>query len=114
MGVKLTFKADKLLQAVRGSNSRVGALVAERVLFDMRPFTPFDTGYLADSGSVVDNRIVYTAPYARFLYYGNINPLTRGHPLATTLWFEVAKGVHYEKWRQLAAQLLLKDIRGEL
>lgn len=76
------------------------AYIDRTVLEDCAPYVPFDTGALAESGAAAEGgQVVYTAPYARRLYYGDGYQFnTSAHPLACAHWFERAKAARKEEW----------------
>ena len=75
------------------------------VLKDCEPYVPMRTGNLMNSGvagtKLGSGEVVYNAPYAKTTYYGkNFNFSKAKHPQACAQWFEKAKAVNKEKWRQ--------------
>lgn len=58
--------AKKLSQA----GPRAAHALAIQIAKDTEPFVPARTKSLANRTRVVENRIVYPGPYARYLYYG--------------------------------------------
>ena len=77
------------------------------VLASCTPYVPYRTGALCRSGKVLTGGIVsWTAPYAHDCYYA-ARPFSREkHPLATAGWFEAAKAVSLDEWRQAAARAI--------
>ena len=83
------------------------------VLKDSEPYVPFDTGMLARSGQtgtqLGSGDIVYSAPYAKRLYYGKgMHFNTHAHPQASAQWFEKAKAVRGKNWVEGAERVLKK------
>ena len=75
------------------------------VLKDCQPYVPMRTGNLMNSGisgtNLGSGEVVYNAPYASRMYYGkNLNFSKLKHPQACAQWFEKAKSVHKEDWKQ--------------
>ena len=87
------------------------------VLNDSEPFVPLRTGVLVFTGilstKIGSGRVSWTAPYARYLYYGKVMvPSPFGGPKILTnrnlkfygggkrgaFWFERAKEVHKDRW----------------
>lgn len=60
--------AKKLKQA----GPRVAHTLAVQIEKDTEPFVPWLTGKLSDSAQVVENKIIYPGPYARYLYEGKV------------------------------------------
>lgn len=88
--------------------------LGERMMMDIEPFVPFDTGALARSGHMEGHSIVYDAPHAEKMYNSPNKMRTQAHPLATARWIEVAEEIHGEKWRNLARHLIAMSIDGTL
>lgn len=61
-----------------GKDGRVQKYIDQEVVRRMAPFTPFDTGSLQNSAYVKCGEVIYTVPYAKFLYYGRamVSPST--------------------------------------
>lgn len=55
-----------------GPDGRIQRYIDQEVLRRMAPFTPFQTGMLQMNAYGKNGEVVYTAPYARFLYYGKV------------------------------------------
>ncbi len=55
-----------------GVNGGIQQYIDQEVLRRMVPFTPFDSGTLQNNGYAKNGEVVYTVPYARFLYYGKV------------------------------------------
>lgn len=75
------------------------------VLKDCQPYVPMRSGNLMDSGvtgtTIGSGEVVYTAPYARRMYYGtHFNFSKAKHPQACAQWFEKSKSVNKDKWRE--------------
>lgn len=109
----------------RSDAARTAALgvVAHNVEADCRPYVPYETGALRDSGKPVqegDHWVVEwggdgdTAEYARYQYYTpGLNHGTSaneeggggegGENLATDHWFEAAQAVRGDAWRDMFA-----------
>lgn len=121
-------RADLSVQKVllKEGCSKAENTVAKRVLEDTRPYVPADTGFFDASSYVSDNKVVYTAPYARFLYYGKlmVDPETGSpfaeagstkvltetdlvfktavHADAQAFWFRASRAMNREKWLSTA------------
>lgn len=102
-----------------GVNGRIQQYIDQEALRLMAPFTPLDTGTLQKSVYAKNGEIVYTVPYAKFLYYGKvmISPSTgstwarsgeeklltqrslhfKGAPLRGAYWFLRMKAQYTEK-----------------
>lgn len=67
----------------------------------MKPFVPRESGNLMENYSIEQDEIIYNAPYARKMYYGNnLNFSKEMNPLATSHWNEAmvaAKGTELAK-----------------
>lgn len=55
-----------------GADGAIQRYIDQEVLRRMAPFTPFDTGALRGGVYAKNGEVVYTVPYARFLYYGKV------------------------------------------
>ncbi len=55
-----------------GTNGKIQQYIDQEVLRLMAPFTPFDTGALQNNAYAKNGEVVYSVPYARFLYYGKV------------------------------------------
>lgn len=58
----------KLAQA----GPRAAHTLAVQIAKDTEPFVPARTKSLANRSQVVENKIIYPGPYARYLYYGKV------------------------------------------
>lgn len=90
---------------LEGDVGRAQKWLDNEVLKDCQPFVPMRSGNLMDSGvagtTLGSGEVVYNAPYARRMYYGtNFNFSKLKHPQACAQWFEKAKALHKEDWRQ--------------
>lgn len=98
----------------------------QRVKNDTTQFVPYKTGNLTENTTIQGNKIVYPAPYARFLYYGKlmVDPLTGSawarkgvkkiltqknlvfersvHPQAQSHWFEASAALNLSDWVDFA------------
>lgn len=91
--------------------SRAQKWLDNEILKDCDPYVPMRTGTLVGSGirgtSLGDGRIVYSAPYARSMYYGlGMNFSKDKHQLACAEWFEKAKATKKDKWINGANKVL--------
>ena len=104
------------------SNDRAEHAVAVQIEKDTRPFVPALTGSLMNRTRVEGNVVIYSGPYARFLYYGKVmvdpdtgSPFAQKgavkvltdkdlvfnksvNPQAQAHWFEASKAQNLEKW----------------
>ena len=82
--------------------------LANEVTKDMRPYTPFRTGMLANSAQIASDgsQIKQSTPYARRMYYGSYNYNKAFNPQAGASWFEKAKGSNLAKWLQGAQAMI--------
>ena len=74
------------------------------VLKDCQPFVPMRSGNLMNSGisgtTLGKGEVVYSAPYSNRMYYGTyLNFSKEKHPQACAQWFEKAKSIHKDDWR---------------
>ena len=103
-------------------NDRAEHAVAVQMEKDTRPFVPALTGSLMNRTRVDGNVVIYSGPYARFLYYGKVmvdpdtgSPFAQKgavkvltdkdlvfnksvNPQAQAHWFEASKAQNLEKW----------------
>ena len=77
-GCKLELNELQTILAKRGleARGRVQKYVDSTVLRYCDPYAPKDTGSMIQSGvtatQIGSGRVVYSSPYARFLYYGKV------------------------------------------
>jgi len=96
----MRFRFNKPVGAIiksSGVNSRTLAFAAKQACELMHEFVPFDTGKLASSAITEGDkgRVTYTAPYARFCYYGESKNFCREkHPKAGAFWDRLMMQVH--------------------
>ena len=119
---------DKLAE----SCTRAESIVGQQVIKDTEPFVPALTGSLTIRTRLDGNKIIYTGPYARFLYYGKVmvDPQTGSpfapkggtkvltnrdlvfskamHPQAQSHWFEASKAQNLDKWIRIAEKAVEK------
>ena len=70
-------------------DSELKTEIVQTVLDYSKEFTPWDTGAMYNTAFVEGNKIVYPAPQAQRLYYGDgYHFKTDKHPLATERWLE--------------------------
>jgi len=134
--VALQTQGLKALQnKLKSSGTRVEHAVAQQVARDTNPYVPMKNGVLANSTQVRGNQILYTVPYAHYLYEGVLwvypdtgsawapkgkrkvptgRPLhisTAVNPKATSHWVEASKAQNLEKWERFAAKEQLRELR---
>lgn len=63
---------DDLKARLQGSGTRVEQALAVEVAKDTSPYVPMKTGVLDNSTRVEGNKVVYSTPYARYLYEGKV------------------------------------------
>ena len=74
------------------------------------PWTPFLTGRLHENYKVSPNDVVYTVPYARKKYYGEVYTKVN-HPLATSHWDTVAMQSELPAFEEKVKELLKERVR---
>lgn len=73
--LKLTVEEDiskSLKKKLEQAGPRAAHTVAIQIQKDTEPFVPAMTKSLANRTQVVENKIIYPGPYARYLYYGKV------------------------------------------
>ncbi|MFV0315180.1 MAG: minor capsid protein [Anaerotignum sp.] len=55
-----------------GVEGRIQRYIDQEVIRYMEPFTPRNSGALQRSAYAKNGEVVYTVPYAKFLYYGKV------------------------------------------
>ena len=99
---KVEIDIPKALNRFNPKYKRAQAWLDNEVLKDSDQYVPFRTGKLAQSGIIGtvigSGKVIYNAPYARRLYYGNYNFYKEEHKRASSQWFEKAKAVNKPKW----------------
>lgn len=133
--MKFTVKYDisvPVATALAARSSKAEHVVALQIRKDTAPYVPMLTGSLNQRTQVVGNTIIYTGPYARFLYYGKVmvDPNTGStwapkggtkvvtdrnlvfttdfHPQAQSHWFEASKAQNKDKWLRVAQKAVDK------
>lgn len=78
-------------------NGEIQRIIDSEVLRMMKPYVPFDTGALRDSGNTNTNigsgKITYICDYSRYQYYIPYNHAGQ----RTAYWFEVMKKENKDK-----------------
>lgn len=69
--LKDTF-TDALRKKIANAGPKVANSLAHEIVRDTEPFVPAMTKSLANRTQVVENRIIYPGPYARYLYYRKV------------------------------------------
>ena len=135
MGIKFSVHTegmDKVKTAVAKACTRAEHVLAEQMEKDTQPFVPMLTGSLTQRTRVVGNDIIYSGPYARFLYYGKVmvDPNTgstyapkggtkvvidrnlvfnrAAHSQAQAHWCEASKAQNLDKWLRVAEKAVKK------
>ena len=110
---KVEIDIPKALNRFNPKYKRAQAWLDNEVLKDSDQYVPFRTGKLAQSGIIGtvigSGKVIYNAPYARRLYYGNHNFNKSKHPQASSQWFEKAKAANKKKWLNGAEKI----VKGE-
>lgn len=135
MGIKFSVHTDGM-DAVRiafaKACTRAEHVLAEQMEEDTQPFVPMLTDSLIQRTRVVGNDIIYSGPYARFLYRGKVmvDPNTgstyapkggtkvvtdrnlvfnhTAHPQAQAYWCEASKAQNLDKWLRVADKAVKK------
>lgn len=120
--IKVDINIAKVMRRVGANKERAQKVLDSTVLKDCSRFVPFQTGNLEGSGIrgtvIGSGLIVYSAPYARYQYYGIsssaktqtsrfITYSKNKHPEATRLWFEAAKKVCLAKWAGIVQKIMV-------
>lgn len=106
MSVKINwYNFGGTVSRLEGDVERAQKWLDNEVLKDCEPFVPMRTGNLMNSGisgtTLGKGEVIYSAPYANRMYYGtSFNFSKEKHPQACAQWFEKAKSLHKEDWRQ--------------
>ena len=85
---------------------RAKQALAQAVLASSEPYVPYNTGELCRSGQAGEGIVTYTAGHAAKCYYSSRPFRKTKHPHACGQWFEAAKAVSLEEWRQNTADAL--------
>lgn len=128
-GLKLTVHDNltaALVKELGAAATKAEHILAIQVQKDTEPFVPALTKSFANRTQVVENKVIYPGPYARFLYYGKlmIDPATGSawapkgatksvtgtnlrfskvpHSQAQAHWCEASKAQNLEKWLGIA------------
>ncbi|MBQ7922289.1 MAG: hypothetical protein IJ325_06900 [Clostridia bacterium] len=102
----MQFSTGSVMNAITSRAKAAAQAMRQAVLDSSTPYVPYRTGALAASGSITEEGVAWTADHAQKCYYAK-RPFSREkHPLAQAGWFEAAKAVDLELWRQTAAKAL--------
>lgn len=73
---------------------------------DSNRYIPKDTGALESSVWAASNfrlgKLIWNTEYAKYLYFGTQSLNHDKNPLASHLWFEMAKSKHLKEWLRVA------------
>lgn len=64
--------SDILMRKLEEAGPRATHALATQIAKDTEPFVPALTKSLVNRTQVVENRVVYPGPYARYLYHGKV------------------------------------------
>ncbi|MCM1055538.1 MAG: minor capsid protein [Bacteroides sp.] len=140
MPVKVTLDKNAVIARIQAANEKALKEIKGQVLSDCNEFVPNDHGVLKDSSeshSYVmsffgesELRLIWSAPYARYLYYGLLmvdsvtgsswarkgstksltdKPLT--YAKGCKLWCEKARELYNEDWRLMYQNALRKHMK---
>lgn len=93
--------------------------VHETYAYTVKPWVPYDTGYLcgdADASAVeiTSHAVVYHADYAAVNYYGTeIHHKREHHPLASAYWDKVAMQTEKDSFTQKVKELIVLELQRE-
>lgn len=134
----LTFKVhtqglEGLAAPLEGASTEAEHILAQQVAKDTARFVPMRKGSLRERTRVVENKVIYTRPYARYLYYGKlyVDPVTGSpyarkdvtkvpatperdlvfhHPGTRSHWFEASKAQNIGKWIRIAGKAVKHEL----
>lgn len=110
MGVKVNINTGGILSRFSGKVTKGLLAVKGQIAADTAPYVPRVTGDLEHSvkpsDTTADKFLKWNIPYARRQYYGQFEHGKQSHPLATRLWFQVAKAINLERWRKVAERVV--------
>lgn len=105
------FGLDKRLKMAAKKAQKI---VAARALEDCNRYCRKQSGKLIASSyfssDIANGELIWNTPYARKVYYLG-EPLTNINPLASKMWAHKAGNIHFAKWRELAAQVMRKEMK---
>lgn len=137
-GLKLTIHDNltaALVKELGAAATKAEHTLAIQVQKDTEPFVPALTKSLANRTQIVENKVIYPGPYARFLYYGKlmIDPATGSawapkgatkvvtgtnlkfnhsvHNLAQAHWCEASKAQNLDKWIGIAKKAVADGLK---
>ena len=104
----IVFDSGKIAGDFKGRFGRAKAALGNAVLKSCEIYVPYDTGNLVRSGGIYDGggRVVYSAPYAKKMYYHKGNFSKKVHRSATDAWFEHAKAANLSDWIRTAEKCI--------
>lgn len=116
---------DGLLSLFSKRCAEASGLLCGAIASASGTFVPYDTGALAASveitaptagnGEMPRAEIRWTVPYASAVYYGDLRGVRFGkekNPHASPRWFEKAKELELETWKQLAAEAIKGEVKA--
>lgn len=133
MALRFNVRVDINPSEIQGNATRAEEILANQAMQDTEPFVPAKENQLSNKTKVVGgNKIVYPAPYSRYLYFGKlmVDPNTGSsyakegqhkvltdknlvfskatHGKAQSHWFEASKAVNLDKWKRVYARAVTR------
>lgn len=108
--------ARRMRPKAETARRRAQTALCLQIVKDCDPFVPFSQGTLSQSWQGASDFeagvIAYDTPYARKVYYGDGLSFSQdAHPQATARWFEHAKALFLDRWRQVTAEMFARKIK---
>lgn len=110
MEFKWTKPVDNIVHKL--INDRTQLFVAETCAKYMDKFVPMDSGTLAQSYTTEPKKVIYNAPYATHVYYGDWMRFQKEkHPLATARWDSAMKSAYGPQIAQEVTEFIRRGSR---
>ena len=103
MSVKVDM--DRIAPRLRQNAEQAQTILDAQILADTDDYVPAESLNLRNEGiraSTNPGEIEWPGPYAAKQYYEYPNKSKAVHPLASMMWFEVAKAANLAKWLRVA------------
>ncbi|MCO6019339.1 hypothetical protein CKN86_09585 [Carnobacterium divergens] len=114
MSINVRFNGDYHKKKLKYAAKRAIEPVTLQVAKDANRYVAKDTGALESSVWGASNfplgRIVWAAEYAAAIYFGSQSLKHDKNPLASHLWFEVAKKNDLEKWLKVTKNAIRANL----
>ena len=114
MKLNIKFDGDFHKKKIKQAVERVQEPVMIQIAKDSNKYIPKDTGSLESSVWGASNfrmgKLIWATEYAAAIYFGTQSLNRDKNPLASHLWFEVAKSHDFDKWVRIAENAIKSNL----